>query len=45
MDPAFFEDVVEVHRTIIDPDAIIASGHGVVDNASAGHIVLYQEDL
>jgi hypothetical protein len=45
MDLAFFEDVIKVDCTVVDPYAIIAFGHGVVDDASAAHIILYQDDL
>jgi len=45
MDPAFLEDIVEVHRTIIDPDAVLALGHCVGCDSSTGHILFDQHDL
>jgi hypothetical protein len=47
MDPAFLEDVVEVHTTPVDPYAVIALCHGVGCDSwiASAHIVLYQEDL
>jgi hypothetical protein len=39
------KDVVEVHRTIVDPNAVVAPGHGVVLDTFAGHVFFNKDDL
>jgi hypothetical protein len=47
MDLALVEDVVEVERTKVNPDAIVAPGHGVGCDSRMvpAHIILYHNDL
>jgi hypothetical protein len=41
------EHEIEIHVAVIDPDAVVAPGHGVVGDLRVmlGHIVLNQDDL
>jgi hypothetical protein len=45
MNASFFEDVVEVHETIVDPDAVITLGHCIVCDAFAGHVLFDKNNL